>query len=109
MTMTITMRSAALPGALAILETGSLAAQEAAPVQVTRIEVTPTTLTLEVGEKAQITATAYDADASVVDVPFLFFTRGGRGRLAVDRTRAISSSRSTFRGCGRSSCSRGVC
>ncbi len=74
------IRVAALFGALAVLGTEGIAAQEIA-----RVEVTPATLSLEVGEKAQLSAKAFDADGNAVEVPFLYFSRGGRGRLAVDR------------------------
>ena len=67
-------------GVLSALPVNAAGAQD-----VTRVVVTPTELSLEVGEKAALSATAYDADGSVVEVPFLFFSRGGRGRLAVDR------------------------
>ncbi len=77
---------AALLLAMATLAAAEAAAQEPAQAEVARVEVTPATLTLRVGEKAQITAVAYDADGNVVDVPILFFSRGGRGRLAVDRS-----------------------
>ena len=72
--------------AMAAIATTGTAAQETDRAEVARVEVTPSELTLQVGEKAQLAATAYDADGNVVDVPFLFFSRGGRGRLAVDRT-----------------------
>ena len=81
MTTTRRVRLSALLAALAITGTGTIAAQE-----VTRVVVTPATITLEVGEKATVSATAYDADGNVVEVPFMYFSRGGRGRLAVDRT-----------------------
>ena len=47
--------------------------------------VSPATITLQVGETATVSATAYDADGNVVEVPFMYFSRDGRGRLAVDR------------------------
>ena len=81
MTTTRRVRLSALLAALAITGTGTISAQE-----VTRVVVTPATITLEVGEKATVSATAYDADGNVVEVPFMYFSRGGRGRLAVDRT-----------------------
>ena len=71
---------------MAFVATTGTAAQEVDRAEVARVEVTPSEVTLQVGEKAQLAATAYDADGNVVDVPFLFFSRGGRGRLAVDRT-----------------------
>ena len=77
---------ATLIAAMAFIATTGTAAQEVDRAEVARVEVTPSELTLRVGEKAQLAATAYDADGNVVDVPFLFFSRGGRGRLAVDRT-----------------------
>ena len=78
-------RVATLLVAMATLATTPVSAQEPEQVDVARVEVTPTTLTLQIGEKAQLTAVAYDADGEVVDVPMLFFSRSGRGRLAVDR------------------------
>ncbi|MDE2877259.1 MAG: Ig-like domain-containing protein [Gemmatimonadota bacterium] len=78
--------AATLPVASAAVATAPISAQEPEQVEVARVEVTPATLTLEVGEKAQLTAVAYDADGEVVDVPLLFFSRSGRGRLAVDRS-----------------------
>lgn len=50
------------------------------------IAVSPEQLTLAVGEKAQITAQLLDASGNAVESAFLFFARGARGRLAVDRT-----------------------
>ena len=76
--------AATLLVASAAVATTPISAQEPEQVEVARVEVTPTTITLQVGEKVQITAVAYDADGNVVEVPFLFFSRGGRGRLAVD-------------------------
>ena len=78
--------AATLPLASAAVATAPISAQEPEQVEVARVEVTPATLTLRVGETAQITAVAYDADGEVVDVPLLFFSRSGRGRLAVDRS-----------------------
>ena len=77
---------ATLLAAMAAFATTPISAQEPEQVVVARVEVTPTALTLQVGEKARITAVAYDADGNVLEVPILFFSRGGRGRLAVDRT-----------------------
>lgn len=71
--------------AIPILALAALAAMPAAAQEVARVEVTPATLSLEVGETAQVSATAYDAAGNVVDIPFLYFSRGGRGSLAVDR------------------------
>ena len=76
-----TIRPATLILALAALATTQAAAQDVA-----RVEVTPATLSLEVGETATVSATAYDASGNVVEVPFLYFSRGGRGSLAVNRT-----------------------
>ena len=75
------MRLVALIGALAVIGTQGITAQEAV-----RVEVTPATLSLAVGEKAQVSATAFDANGDVVEVPFVFFSRNGRGRLAVNRS-----------------------
>ncbi len=76
-----TIRPATLILALAALATTQAAAQDVA-----RVEVTPATLSLQVGETATVSATAYDASGNVVEVPFLYFSRGGRGSLAVNRT-----------------------
>ena len=86
MRTTIRTAPATLIAAMAFIATTGTAAQEVDRASVARVEVTPSELTLQVGEKAQLAATAYDANGNVVDVPFLFFSRGGRGRLAVDRT-----------------------
>lgn len=67
--------------ALAALATTQLAAQEAA-----RVEVTPAVLSLQVGERATVSATVYDAAGDILDVPVIFFSRDGRGKLGVDRT-----------------------
>ena len=76
-----TIRSATLLLAIAALSTTQATAQEVA-----RVAVSPATLSLEVGETAAVSATAYDAAGNVVDIPFLYFSRGGRGSLAVNRT-----------------------
>ncbi len=76
-----TIRSAALLLAVAALSTTQAAAQDVA-----RVAVSPETLSLEVGGTATVSATAYDAAGNVVDIPFLYFSRGGRGSLAVNRT-----------------------
>ncbi len=76
-----TIRSAALLLAAAALSTTQATAQDVA-----RVAVSPATLSLEVGETATVSATAYDAAGNVVDIPFLYFSRGGRGSLAVNRT-----------------------
>ena len=86
MSTTSRIAPAALTAAMAFMATEGVAAQEAQRAEVARVEVAPATLTLPVGERAQVSATAYDAGGDVVDVPFLFFSREGRGRLAVDRT-----------------------
>ena len=75
-----TIRTATLFAALAALATTQVTAQEVA-----RVEVTPATLSLQVGETATVSATAYDAGGNALDVPFLFFSRDGRGKLAVNR------------------------
>ena len=77
------MRAARLLATAAILS--ALPVTGAGAQEVTRVVVTPAALSLEVGEKANLSATAYDADGNVVEVPFLYFSRAGRGRLAVDR------------------------
>ncbi len=74
------IRPAALLPALAALATTQAAAQEVA-----RVEVTPAALSLQVGEKATVSAIVYDADGNALDVPVLFFSRDGRGKLGVDR------------------------
>ena len=84
MSTTSRIAPAALTAATAFMATAGVAAQEAQRAEVARVEVAPAALTLQVGEKAQLSATAYDAGGDVVDVPFLFFSREGRGRLAVD-------------------------
>ena len=78
-------RSTIRPATL-ILVLAALATTQAAAQDVARVEVTPATLSLEVGETATVSATAYDASGNVVEVPFLYFSRGGRGSLAVNRT-----------------------
>ena len=74
------IHTASLFAALAALATTQVTAQEVA-----RVEVTPATLSLQVGETATVSATAYDAGGNALDVPFLFFSRDGRGKLAVNR------------------------
>ena len=76
-----TIRLAPLILALTAVATTQAAAQEAA-----RVQVSPATLSLEVGETATVSATAYDAAGNVIDVPFIYFSRDGRGSLAIDRT-----------------------
>ena len=78
-------RSTIRPAAL-FLAMAALAATQATAQEVARVEVTPATLSLEVGETAQVSATAYDAAGNVVEVPFVYFSRDGRGSLAVNRT-----------------------
>lgn len=63
-----------------------LGASEAGAQEIARIEVEPASLTLEVGDKATVTARVLDAEGNVVDAPVLFFSRGGRGRLDVNRS-----------------------
>ena len=77
-------RSTIRPAAL-LLAMAALAAMQATAQEVARVEVTPATLSLEVGETAQVSATAYDAAGNVVEVPFVYFSRSGRGSLAIDR------------------------
>ena len=72
--------------AILILALTALATTQAAAQDVARVEVSPATLSLEVGETATVSATAYDASGNVVDIPFLYFSRDGRGSLAVNRT-----------------------
>ncbi|MDE2752787.1 MAG: Ig-like domain-containing protein, partial [Gemmatimonadota bacterium] len=76
-----TIRLAALILALTAVATTQAAAQEVA-----RVQVSPATLSLAVGETATVSATAYDASGNVVEVPFIYFSRDGRGSLAIDRT-----------------------
>ena len=76
-----TIRLAAL-----ILALTALATTQATAQQVARVEVSPATVSLEVGETATVSATAYDADGNAVEVPFMYFSRDGRGSLAVNRT-----------------------
>ncbi len=81
-----TLRPATLiAGTMALLATAGARTQLTAQ-EVARVVVSPATITLEVGGKATISATAYDADGNVVEVPFMYFSRDGRGKLAVDRT-----------------------
>ena len=75
-----TIRPAVLVAAIA-----ALAATQATAQEVARVEVSPATLSLAVGETATVSATAYDADGNVVEVPFVYFSRDGRGSLAIDR------------------------
>ena len=77
-----TVRPANLLLAMAAL---ALATTQAAAQDVARVEVSPATLSLDVGETATVSATAYDAAGNVVDIPFLYFSRDGRGSLAVNR------------------------
>ncbi len=72
-----------LLASLAASAAGRAAAQEAA--QTPRVQVNPAALSLEVGQKGQITAQVFDADGNAIEAPVLFFARGARGRLAVDR------------------------
>ncbi|MDE2804197.1 MAG: Ig-like domain-containing protein [Gemmatimonadota bacterium] len=72
--------------AIMILALAALVTPQAAAQEVARVEVSPATLSLEVGETASVSAIAYDAAGNVVEVPFLYFSRGGRGSLAVNRT-----------------------
>ena len=69
-----------------LLAIAALATTRATAQEVARVEVSPATLSLEVGETATVSATAYDAAGNVVDIPFLYFSRDGRGSLAVNRT-----------------------
>ena len=66
-----------------------VAAQEAASV-----EVTPATVTLEVGESVQLTARVLDADGNVVEAPVLFFPTFADGRSGSAR-RSIDVGRNT--------------
>ena len=50
-----------------------------------RVEVEPSALALEVGDKAQVVARVVDAGGNLVDVPVLFVA-SPRGGLAVDRS-----------------------
>lgn len=52
------------------------------------VEVTPATLTLEVGQTAPLTAHVVDANGMTRDVPVLFFSRDRRG-AAVDRRTGV--------------------
>ncbi len=82
----ITIRPAPVISALAAL--AAAAAAQATPLaaqEVARVEVSPAAVSLEVGGTATVSATAYDADGNVVEVPFLYFSRDGRGSLAVNR------------------------
>ena len=57
--------------ALAALLSSSAVAQDAGP----RIVVEPAELTLEVGESAQLEATALDAEGKEMDMEIMFFSR----------------------------------
>ncbi|MYJ16599.1 MAG: hypothetical protein F4106_00835, partial [Gemmatimonadetes bacterium] len=72
--------------AILILALTAVATTQAAAQEVARVQVSPATLSLEVGETATVSATAYDAAGNVVEVPFIYFSRDGRGSLAIDRT-----------------------
>ncbi|HJO02391.1 MAG TPA: Ig-like domain-containing protein, partial [Acidobacteriota bacterium] len=54
----------------------SLPAQE--PAEATAITVEPSSLTLEVGEKAQLSATVTDAAGNVIEAPVIYFSRARR-------------------------------
>ncbi len=54
------------------------AAQEPALDSITSVEVTPASLTLEVGETATLTATALDAEGNSVEAPIVFISRSRR-------------------------------
>ena len=69
-----------------LLAAAALATTQATAQEVARVDVSPAALSLEVGGTATVSATAYDAAGNVVDIPFLYFSRGGRGSLAVNRT-----------------------
>lgn len=94
-----TIRLAPLILALTAVATTQAAAQEAA-----RVQVSPATLSLEVGETATVSATAYDAAGNVIDVPFIYSpgTAAGvwpsTGPRARSRRSGAASSRS-WRGC----------
>ncbi len=81
-----TIRPATLSAAtLALLAATAVPSPQLVAQEVARVVVNPAAITLQVGEKATVSATAYDADGNVVEVPFMYFSRDGRGRLAVDR------------------------
>ena len=77
------IRSASVLCLLVLLALGasSLTAQEPA-----RIVVEEGVLTLQPGERGQITASVFDADGNAVDAPIMYMARGARGRLDVNRT-----------------------
>lgn len=54
--------------------------------EIAKIEVEPASVSMEVGDKVTLTARALDANGAVIDAPILFFSRGSRGRLAVNRS-----------------------
>ncbi len=56
---------------------------QAAPA---RIEIAQPSLSLQVGESAQIEARVLDANGNVVDAPLMYFARGARGRMDLGRT-----------------------
>jgi len=72
--------------AAALLFATTLAGPTAAEAQDdVRVEVEPAALALEVGDKAQVTARVVDAAGNALDIPVLYFARGPRRGLAVDR------------------------
>ena len=71
----VVVLSAALSGFSAISNAG---AQEPVSDRVVSIEVSPTALTLDVGEKTTVTATALDDDGNAVEAPIVFISRSRR-------------------------------
>ena len=70
-----------LATALSLTTAARLVAQE-----VSRVTVTSPTQPLEVGEKARVSATAYDANGEVVKVSFLYFSLDGGRELSINST-----------------------
>ena len=79
------MRTAAATSTLAVMALLLAPASPSRAQEIARVQVEPASLEMEVGDKATLTATVFDTQGNVIDAPVLFFSRGGRGRLAVNR------------------------
>ncbi|MGE0552879.1 MAG: Ig-like domain-containing protein [Gemmatimonadales bacterium] len=75
----IVWKGIVLGGATLALVASAAAAQTPA-----RIEVSPASLKLQVGDTAQLSAKAYDESGKLIDAPLMFFS-SSRRRLDVDR------------------------
>ena len=49
----------------------------------TRVALDQSSLSLEVGESTQLTATVYDENGNTIDVPVFFFAPGARRKLSI--------------------------